>query len=62
MTYYITFKVEARFEASVDADSIEEAMQKAQGRFADADFGEAVDIEGEPIIIEDENGDYLWEK
>ena len=62
MTYDVTFKVEARFEASVDADSIEEAMQKAQGRFADADFGETVDIEGEPIIIEDENGDYLWEK
>ena len=62
MTYYVTYKVEAQFVAPVDADSIEEAMKKAQGRFADADFGEAADIDGEPIIVEDENGDYLWEK
>ena len=59
MTYYVTFKVEARFEASVDADSIEEALKHAQSRFADANFGETVDIDGEPIIIEDEDGDYL---
>ena len=62
MTYYVTFKIEARFEAPVDANSIEEALQEARGRFIAADFGEAVVIDGEPIIVEDENGNYLWEK
>jgi hypothetical protein len=28
----------------------------------DADFGEAADIDGEPIIIEDERGNFVWEK
>lgn len=61
-TYWITFKVDARFECPIDADSMEEALEKAEGRFADADFGEAVDIDGEAIMAEDEHGNIIWEK
>ena len=32
-TYWITFKVDARFECPIDADSMEEALEKAEGRF-----------------------------
>ena len=61
-TYYVTFRVDSRFVAAVDAASVEEALKEAQGRFSDADFGEAEDIDGEPIIAEDEAGNYVWEK
>lgn len=59
--YWVTYKVEARYIAEVDADDIEEAKKKAESEYIDADFGEAEDIDGEPIIIEDEKGNYVWE-
>lgn len=61
-TYYVTFRVDARFVAPVDAGSVEEALKEAQTRFSDANFGEAEDIDGEPIVVENEDGDYLWER
>lgn len=60
--YWVTYKVEARYIAEVEADDIEEAKKKAESEYIDADFGVAEDIEGEPIMVEDENGNYLWEK
>jgi hypothetical protein len=60
--YYVTYKVEARYVVEVDANSMEEAMSIADGEFSDADFGSAEDIEGEAIIVEDDNDNYLWEK
>lgn len=60
--YFVTFRVDARFEATVRAFSTEEALREAQARFADADFGEATDIDGEAIIVEDEDGNFVWEK
>ena len=62
MKYYVTYKINARYIAEVEAENIEEAKQKAEGKFSDADFGEAEDIDGEAIIVEDNNGDYVWEK
>jgi phosphomannomutase len=62
MKYYVTYKVEARYIAEVEADSLEEAMVKAESEYIDADFGVAEDIDGEKIIVEDENGNYVWEK
>ena len=62
MTYYVTYKVEARYIARVNANSIEEALQDSQDRFTEAFFGVAEDIEGEPIVVEDKAGNYVWEK
>ena len=62
MKYYVTYKVEARYITEVEADSLEEAMEKAESEYIDADFGVAEDIDGEKIIVEDENGDFIWEK
>ena len=61
MKYYVTFKVDARFMAEVEAASIDEARKKATESFSDADFGVAEDIDGEAIIVEDEAGNYVWE-
>lgn len=62
MKYYVTYKVEARYIAEVEADSLEEAMREAESKYIDADFGEAIDIDGEAIMAEDENGNYIWER
>lgn len=62
MKYFITYKVDARYVAEVDADSLEEAMKKADSEYQDADFGVAECIDGEKIIVEDEKGNYIWEK
>ena len=60
--YYVTYKVEARYIVEVKAENLEGAMKKAESEYLDADFGEAEDIAGEQIIVEDENGNFIWEK
>ena len=62
MKYYVTYRIDARYVAEVEANSLEEAMDKAEVEYIDADFGEAEDIDGNPIIVEDENGNFVWEK
>ena len=62
MRYCVTYKIDARFITVVEAENIEEAKKKAEGKFFNADFGVAEIIDGEAIIVEDENGDYVWEK
>lgn len=62
MKYYVKYKVEARYIAEVEADSLEEAREKASEEYIDADFGVAEDIDGEDIIVEDENGNFVWER
>lgn len=62
MKFYITYKIEARYIAKVEADNLEEAMKKAESEYLDADFGEAEDIDGEQVIVEDEKGNFVWEK
>ena len=62
MTYYVTYKIDARYIAEVEADNLEEAKNKALDKYQDADFGEAVDIDGEAIIVENERGNFIWEK
>ena len=62
MKYYVTYRVDARYVAEVEAESLEDAMKKAESEYIDADFGAAEDISGEAVIVEDENGNYIWEK
>ena len=62
MKYFVTYKIDARYIAEIEAENIEEAKRKAEGKFLDANFGEAEDVDGEQIIVEDNNGDYVWEK
>ena len=61
MDYYVTFKIEGRYVADVRANSIEAAIEIARVAYCDADFGELTDVEGEEIIVEDENGNFVWE-
>ena len=61
MTYYVTFKIEARYVVGVEADNVDDARDRAIDEYMDADFVEAQDIEAEPIIVEDDLGNYVWE-
>ncbi len=54
--YYVKFKVLSRYTAEVEADTPEEAKEKAAQKFKDAHFGDAEDIDGKIISIADENG------
>ena len=64
MKYCVTYRVDGRFYAFVDADSVEEAIDKSKEQYYGAIFGELRDIDGEAIIVEDayEEGNILWEK
>ena len=62
MKYYVTYKIDARYVAEVEADNLKEAMEKAESEYIDADFGVAEAIDGEAIMVEDKNGNYVWER
>ena len=62
MKYYVTYSIDARFVTEVEADNPDEAKRKAEVEYIDADFGAAQDIDAEPIMVEDENGNYVWER
>ena len=59
--YYVTMKVEGRFIAEVFAENIKKAKNLATSQYMDADFGKLEDIDGDCIMVEDVNGNYLWE-
>ena len=56
MTYYVTYAIDGRFTAEVEADSIEEAKAKAETEYYDADFGALRNIDAYPVNCEDEEG------
>lgn len=62
MIYYVTLAVNAMFVAEVEANDTQGAIDAAVEQFYDADFGVASDIEGDVIIVEDENGTLVWEQ
>ena len=61
-TYFVKMKIDARYATEVEADSLEEARKKAEENFSNADFGEASDIDGNVVVIEDSDGNYVYKK
>ena len=63
--YCVGYKVTGRYFAFVEAESVEEAKEKAEEKFLDADFGDLEDIgdsETEQINVTDLEGNFLWER
>ena len=58
----VTFKVEGRFIVGVKADTVDEAKKLAVDKYYDADFGALEDTDGEPVVVEDSEDNYVWEK
>ena len=61
-TYYVTFKIDGRFTAKVEAESVESAIEEATAEYQDADFGTLECIDAEAVYAEDQNGNFVFEK
>lgn len=59
MKYTISMRVDGRIDIEVDADSVEEAFEKAEERWQtdDFDFNKMDIVDSEPVNCTDENGD-----
>lgn len=57
--YSVEMRVDARYLAEVEAESIEEARVKANSAFEGADFGEAYNIDASITSIQDEAGNFV---
>lgn len=62
MKYFVKYLVSARYTAEVDANSYEEAKKLSATKFSEANFGEAEDIDGKIVAVENDKGIYVWEK
>ena len=60
--YYVTFRIDGRYVAKVTSPDLEKAKEDAVFEYYDADFGTLECVESEIIMVEDENGNYLYEK
>lgn len=61
-TYWVTIKVDGRYVTQVMATSVDEAKGLAESRFADVNLGPLEVVGSECIIIEDDKGNFVWEK
>ena len=64
MKAYVTLKIDGRYVAEIEHDNmnVEQLKQLAIDAYIDEDFGPLEAIESDVIIIEDENGNYIYEK
>ena len=61
--YYVTYKIDARYVTEVrSVKDIEKIIDAADANYIDCNIGDFSDIDGEPIIIEDKDGNFIWEK
>jgi hypothetical protein len=60
--FYVTFRIDGRFVTKVTAENLEEAKKTALENYYDADFGSLECVDSEIVIVEDENGSFLYEK
>lgn len=60
--YWVTIKVDGRYVTQVMATSVDEAKELAESRFADVNLDPLEVVGSECIIIEDDKGNYVWEK
>ena len=61
-TFYVTYKIKANKIFEVKAKDENDALSKAEDLFADADLGDIELEDGEPIYVEDAQGNRVWEE
>lgn len=59
--YRVYYRINAYFETEVEAENVGEALNLSQLNYWDANFGDATEVIGEPTVVEDENGKFVWE-
>ena len=60
--FYVTFRIDGRFGTYVTAENLDAAKTAAIEKFYDADFGVLECVDTEIMKIEDEKGNYLYER
>lgn len=60
MEYVVNLAVTSRMQVRVEADSIEEAIEKANSIMSDADCGPLSDIDWETKNVEDSKGNIIY--
>lgn len=61
MKQYAVYEVTGRYVVEVESNSVEDTIKQSEVKFSEADFGEAQDIDGKIIAVEDEEGNYIYE-
>lgn len=60
--YWATFAVDARYTAKVEAKDLEEAKSLAEFAFSECDIGDLESVGARLVMIEDEKGNYVYER
>ena len=60
--YYVTFRIDGRFVTKVEATNLENAKKIALEHYYDADFGVLECVDSEIVTVEDESGNFIYEK
>ena len=60
--FYVTYKVTGEYVTKVEAESVEKALKEAEENYYSANFCELQNIDGKAVIVEDEEGNFVWEK
>ena len=60
MKYHVDFKVDGRYSTEVEANTVNEAQEKAIEKFWDMDPGEIEDVDAIVSQIIDENNSYYY--
>ena len=60
-TYWVTRKVNARVIIKVEAENVEEALEKSEEEMMNFEFNDLDEIVDDyPIIVEDDKGNFVW--
>lgn len=59
MKYNVVYTIEEKYVADIEADSIQEAMNKAKAKYLNVDFKTKLDSSCNRIMVCDENG--FWD-
>ena len=60
--FYVTFRIDGRFGTYVTAENLDAAKTAAIEKFYDADFGVLECVDTEIVTVEDESGNFIYEK
>ena len=60
--FYVTFRIDGRFQTKVTAENLDAAKTAAIENFYDANFGVLECVDSEIVVVEDEQGNFVYEK
>lgn len=59
--YYVTLKVDARYVAAVEGNSVDDAINKAKCEFVDCDLNSSEVVGSKVVVVKDESDNIVYE-